>query len=337
MKLPLLSRLEDKTPRWGRASPIDVEVTDTIGEWYYFGKVEMIEKEFEFSQPKRDNKAFTCKSCTKAYRLSTGSKYCPECGQGLTATEETHAMPEKRKIYFYRLLTNSVENEKVIVTDDDYIQNANQIPYTQTTRGRNRMFQVIMVAFGMVYALTLYLMALFIQAGPSIIYYTQQVTGLEWDVGNVAFVFIFGAVVWAWAARYHHFVSDWEVQPLRVNSLRVPIDFYILTNSNKMPVFEKVLQLAKLDAPQIDTMVSAVREVVVQEVNKLQAEVAVYQGQLDDTLAEAFQFQREKKEAGFRGRDARTLVWQDIQKWVTLTAVVTILSVIVTIAALGGL
>ena len=337
MNLPSFLKRDDKTPRWGRASPIDVEVTDTVGEWYYFGKVEMIEKEFEFAKPKSDSKTFTCKTCDKPYVLPIGSEHCPKCGHGITAPEEMPAPPEKRKLYFYRLLTNAVENEKVIVADDDYIQNANQIPYTRTTRGRNRMFQVIMIAFGMVYALTLYLMALFVTAGPSIIYYTQQVNNLEWDVGNVAFIFIFGAVIWAWAARYHHFVSDWEVQPLRVNSLRVPVDFYILTNSSKVPVFEKVLQLVRLDEPQIDKMVSAVRETVVQEVNRLQTEVGVLWEQLDETHAEAFQSWREGREARWVGRDRRTFVRQDVQRWLTITAIVAVLSVIVTIAALGGI
>ena len=134
MNLPFLHNSDKKKPRLGRASPIDVEVADTVGGWYYFGRVEMWEKEFELA-PSPDD---------------------PE-----------PAKPEKRKLFFYRLMTNWREDERIIVSDEDFIHNAEQIPYTQTTRGRNRMFQIIMVAFGMVYALTLYLTALFIQAGPS--------------------------------------------------------------------------------------------------------------------------------------------------------------------------
>lgn len=320
----------------GRISPIDIEVSDTIGDWYYFGRVEMWEKEFEFDQKAPVEVPFLCEKCNIPYMFPPDSKHCPKCRGLLTTAKEQSKGAEKNKLHFYRLMTNFREDEKIIVTDEDYIQVADQVPYTQTRRGRNRMFQVIMVAFGMVYALTLYLMALFIQAGPSIIYYTQQVTGLEWDVGNVAFVFISGAVIWAWAARYHHYVSNWEIQPLRVNSVKTPADFYILTNSNKLPVFETVLKEAKLKAPEIDRMVEAARGFPAQEIHRLQSRAEFLEDALEETEFDAIDGWNDAREGGFVTRNKRVLMKQDMQKWISITVMVAVVAVVLTIVAMTG-
>ena len=304
MSLPFLRNSDKKKPRLGRVSPIDVEVADTVGGWYYFGRVEMWEKEFELA-PSPDD---------------------PE-----------PAKPEKRNLFFYRLMTNWREDERIIVSDEDFIHNAEQIPYTQTTRGRNRMFQIIMVAFGMVYALTLYLTALFIQAGPSIIYYTQQVSNLEWDVGNVAFVFVAAAVIWAWAARYHHYVSDWEIQPLRINSVKVSTDFYLLTNSSKLPVFETTLRLAKLQKPAIDVMVSAMRQFEKEEIDRLQSQVESTQDQLSVTYAHGFANRQDAIEHSLATRTMRTRDKIDTTRMGILMAAIGIGGLIIGILASGVL
>ncbi len=325
----------DRKPRLGRLSPVDVEVSDSVGDWYYFGRVEMWEKEFEFNDEPLEQ-TFHCKRCEKDFTLPSGSKHCTVRGGFIASTTSKPDKPQKHMMYFYRLLTNFREDEKIIVSHRDFIHNANQIPYTQTRRGRNRMFQVIMIAFGMVYALTLYVMALFVQAGPSIVYYTQQVSGLELDVGNIAFVFVAGAVIWAWAARYHHMVSDWEIQPLRVNSVRVSTDFYLLTNSSKMPVFETVLELAKAPQPEIDRMVAAAREFPAQEIHRLQGRVEFLEDSLEETELDAIDAWQDAREGGMITRNKRVAMKQDTQKWVTITVVVAILAVLVTVVTMAG-
>lgn len=338
MKLPFNlpgQQEKSKAPRLGRISPIDVEVSDPIGDWYYFGRVEMWEKEFEFAQKPATEASFVCKKCNAQYTLPPDARRCPKCSNFLTRASETPKDGEKRRLHFYRLMTNFREDEKIIVTDEDYIQNADQVPYTQTRRGRNRMFQVIMVAFGMVYALTLYLMALFIQAGPSIIYYTQQVTGLEWDVGNVAFVFISGAMIWAWSARYHHYVSDWEIQPLRINSVKGNTDFYLLTNSSKLPVFETVLRLGKLEKPAIDDMVAAVRQFEKEEIDRLQSQLEGTRYQLDVTQLQAYVNGEDAQETAMVTRNVRVKERMDMMRYVFLTAAVGVIGLIVGVLVFG--
>ena len=340
MTLPLSSlfpwsKRQDKLPRLGRLSPVDVEVADPIGDWYYFGRVEMWEKEFEF-KPRADREiSFTCKKCSSVFTLPVGARHCPRCSSFIKPTNESSSEPAPKKLYFYRLLTAYREDEKVIVSDQDFVQTADQIPYTQTRRGRNRMFQVIMVAFGMVYALTLYVMALFIQAGPSIIYYTQQVSSLEWDVGNIAFVFVSGASIWAWAARYHHYVSDWEIQPLRINSVRVSTDFYMLTNSSKLPVFENVLQLASLSKPEIDNMVEAVRSFEKQEIDRLQTMLSGTRYQLETTEVEAAAQGLDNIESKLLTRKEKVRERLDVMRYMFFIAVTGVVMLIVGLLAAG--
>jgi hypothetical protein len=233
---------QENNPRLGRVSPIDVEIQDTVGDWYYFGRVEMFETETEIGEGEKK---------------------------------------EKKKLYFYRLLTKYKEDEKIIVSDDDLIHNANQIPYTRTIKGEKRLQQVILLTFSFIYLLTVYLAYLLVQAGPNIIYYPQVVNMLIWDFGTISSVFAIGAIIWAIEARYHHFVSDWQIQPLRINSVRVNTDFYILVNSSKVPVYQKVQELAKLTQNDIDKLVDAVRIFEKNEIDRLQSQVGNLQEQLE--------------------------------------------------------
>ncbi|PMP81400.1 MAG: hypothetical protein C0175_05560 [Caldisericum exile] len=232
----------ENNPRLGRVSPIDVEIQDNVGDWYYFGKVEMFETETEIGEGEKK---------------------------------------EKKKLYLYRLLTKFKEDEKIIVSDEDLIHNANQIPYTRTIKGEKRLQQVILFTFSFVYLLTVYLAYLLVQAGPNIIYYPQVVNMLIWDFGTIASVFAIGAIIWAIEARYHHFVSDWQIQPLRINSVRVNTDFYILVNSSKVPIYQKVQELAKLTQNDIDKLVDAIRIFEKNEIDRLQSQVATLQEQLE--------------------------------------------------------
>ena len=234
---------QEESPRLGVLSPLDVEIYDSVGDWTYFGRVEMFKKDVS---------------------------------------------KDKGSIFFYRILTKYREDEKVIVTAQDFVHIADQIPYTQTRKGKGRLFQIFMLAFLGIYGLTLWLMSVMIQAGPSIIFYQTQVTNLEMEVANVAIAFAAIAGSWAWAARYHHFVSDWEIQPLRINSLKGSTDFYILTNSSKAPVWEEMLRLKDIVKSEIDTLVDAVRQFEKGEIDRLQESNSNLAGELQDVHNSAF-------------------------------------------------
>ncbi len=240
--LDLFFPQQEKIPRLGRTSPIDVEIQDTVGNWYYFGRVEMFETETEIGE---------------------GDK------------------KEKKKLYFYRLLTKYKEDEKIIVSDEDLVQTANQIPYTRTIKGERRLQQVMLFTFSFIYLLTVYLAYLLVQAGPNVIYYPQVVNMLIWNFGTIASVFAIAAIIWAVEARYHHYVLDWQIQPLRINSVKTNTDFYILVNSSKVPVYQKVQELAKLSQNDIDKLVDAVRIFEKNEIDRLQSQVANLQEQLE--------------------------------------------------------
>ena len=329
------SKRQDKLPRLGRLSPVDVEVADPIGDWYYFGRVEMWEKEFQFKPRPNKEISFTCKKCSSVFMLPPDARHCPKCSSFIKATNEASAEPAAKKLYFYRLLTTYREDEKVIVSDQDFVHDADQIPYTKTRRGSSRMFQVIMIAFGALYALTLYLTALFIQAGPSIIYYSQQAATLEWDVGSIAAVFLSGAVMWAWNGKYNHFVSDWEIQPLRINSVKVSTDFYILTNSSKLPVFENVLQLASLAKPEIDSMVEAVRQFEKQEIDRLQTMLSGTRYQLETTEVEAAAQGLDNIESKLLTRKEKVRERLDVMRYMFFIAVTGVVMLIVGLLAAG--
>jgi len=270
-------RTEDRLPRLGVLSPIDVEIHDSLGDWTYFGRVEMFWKEIS---------------------------------------------KEKGKIYFYRLLTKHREDEKVIASTQDFIHNADQIPYTQTRKGKARLFQVFILAFLGIYALTIWLMSAMIAAGPSIVFYQTQVTGLEIDVADVAVLFVAVAGSWAWAARYHHYVSDWEIQPLRVNSLKSSTDFYILTNSSKVPVFEEVMKLAKIDKSEADTMISAVRNFAKEEIDRLQEANEYLADQVQVAHVAAFDAKQMSIESSLMTRTERIRERKDMTKQLFIIAAV---------------
>ena len=329
------SKRQDKIPRLGRLSPVDVEVADSIGDWYYFGRVEMWEKEFQFKPSAEREISFTCKKCSSVFMLPVGARHCPKCSSFIKPTNESSSEPTPKKLYFYRLLTAYREDEKVIVSDQDFVHDADQIPYTKTRRGSSRMFQVIMVAFGAIYALTLYVAVLFNQVGPSIVYYSQQAAALEWDVTGVAAVFLSSAVMWAWNGKYNHFVSDWEIQPLRINSVKVSTDFYILTNSSKIPVFENVLHLAGLAKPEIDNMVEAVRSFEKQEIDRLQTMLSGTRYQLETTEVEAAAQGLDNIETKLLTRKEKVRERLDVVRYMFFIAVTGVVMLIVGLLAAG--
>lgn len=259
----------EKSPRWGVLSPVDVEMYDPVGDWYYFGRVEMLKKDIS---------------------------------------------KEKGTIFFYRLQTKYREDEKVVVSTQDLVQIADQIPYTRTKKGKDRLFQIFMLTFLGIYGLTLWFMSLMIQAGPSIVFYSRQVSGLELDVATVGVMFASVAGSWAWTARYHHLVSDWEIQPLRINSLKSSVDFYILTNSSKAPVFEEVLRLARIDSSSADAMITAVRLFQKEEIDRLQDTNEFLEDQLQVTHVAAFGAKQTSLESSLMTRTERVRDRQDKTK-----------------------
>ena len=176
------------------------------------------------------------------------------------------------------------------------------------------MFQIFLLTFLAIYGLTLWMMGVPIQAGPSIIFYQTQVTGLEIDVADIAAVFIAIAGSWAWAARYHHFVSDWEMQPLRINSLKSSVDFYVLTNSSKAPIFEETLKLAKIDSSAADAMIAAVRLFQKEEIDRLQDTNEFLEDQVQVSHVAAFGAKQTSLESALMTRTAKVKESRDRAK-----------------------
>lgn len=288
---------DEKIPRLGRVSPIDVEVTDTVGDWYYFGKVEMFEAEAEADSDKKE---------------------------------------KKKKIYFYRLLTKYKEDEKIIISDEDLVQNANQIPYTRTIKGEKRMQQMILVTYSIIYLLTVYLAYLFYLAGPNIVYYPQVTNQLVWDFGTVMAIFAIASMIWAYDARYHHYVLDWQVQPLRINSVKTSTDFYILINSSKYPVYQKVLELARLPENRIDKLVDAVRIFEKNEIDRLQAQIRDLQDQIDILQATGMANFMQGTETALLTRNQVIRERLNMMKYVAVVALSSALVGIVIYISMGG-
>ena len=175
---------------------------------------------------------------------------------------------EKMQLHLYGTLnTEYAKEKKWIVSTQDMMRTANQIPYTQTRKGRGRLLQIFILAFSSVYLLSLYFTFLLIQAGPSVVFYSSQVHSLEWQIGTLAFLFIFTAGAWAWTARYHHLVSDWEIQPLDDNPAEFKHDFYILTNSSKNLVYKAVSELERLSPEGVQTICKTVQKLEMKEVD----------------------------------------------------------------------
>ncbi len=287
----------EKIPRLGRISPIDVEIQDTIGDWYYHGKVELFETEAEIGE---------------------GDK------------------KEKKKLYFYRLLTKYREDERIIVSDDDFIQNSNQIPYTQTVKGQKKLQQVILFTFSFIYLLTVYLAYLLVQAGPNIIYYPQVVNMLIWDFGTIASVFAIGAIIWAVEARYHHYVLDWQIQPLLVNAEKAKTDYYILVNSSKIPVIEKTKQLFQLPSSEIEKLIHAIRLFQDTTIKNLIDENNSLTQKLNDIDIEGFAIGKKSLEMSLATREQRLIERLDTIKWVAITFFISVMIGFIVYISMGG-
>ncbi len=288
---------ENKEARIGRLSPLDVEIDDPVGDWYYFGPVEMFDTEVEIGQG--DEK-------------------------------------KKRKIYFYRILTKHREDEKIVVSTDDFVQNSDHVPYTRTKKGKTRLLQLMMVAYAAVELLTMYLSYLFVQAGPNIQYYPQVVSSLEWDFGTIAFLFVAVVVIWAWSARYHHFVMDWGIQPVVVNAEKAKADLYVLTNSSRIPVVEKISELMKLPKEDIETFVHAIRLFQEDVIRDLTDQNATLNDRLNKMDIEGFAIGKKSLEMSLATREQRMVEHLNFMKWITVSIVMTIFAGFVVYLAMGG-
>ena len=243
---------------------------------------------------------------------------------------------KKQKIYFYRLLTRHTEDEKVIVSTDDFVQNANQVPYTRSDRGKTRLMQIIMLAYVAIELLTLYLSYLFVQAGPSIQYYPQVTSNLEWNFGTVAFLFVAVAITWAWSARYHHFVLDWEIQPLIVNAEKANVDFYILTNSARIPVVERVKILMGLSSKDVEELVHQVRLFQDKVIKDLTDQNAAMTKRMNEIDIEGLAIGKKSLELSLATREQRMVERLDTLKWIGMTAVVAVAFAFVVYIGMGG-
>ena len=286
---------EEKSPRIGRLSPIDVEIEDPVTDYYYFGKVEMFDTEAKLDDEEKP-----------------------------------------RKIYFYRTLTKYRQDEKLIVSTEDFIANAEQTPYTRTNKGKASLLTVIFLAYLGIEMLTIYLAYLFVQAGPNIVYYPQVVNSLIWNFGTIAFLFAALAVIWAYNARYHHYVSDWQIQPLIVNAEKSNVEFYILTNSSKLPVTTTIQKLLKLNANEIEKFVHAVRLFQESTIRDLTDQNKALNENLNKIDVEGFAIRKKSIEAALATREERFVEKVDTLKWVAMTIVVAVVFGLVIYLAMGG-
>jgi len=241
-----------------------------------------------------------------------------------------------RKVFFYRTLTKHREDEKVIVSTDDFIANAEQIPYTQSRKGKTTLLMIVFMTYFAIEMLTIYLSYLFIQAGPNIVYYPQVVSSLIWNFGTIAFLFASVAGIWAWSARYHHFVSDWQIQPLIVDAEKSSIDFYILTNSQKLPVVETVEKLKKLTPNDIKEFVHAVRLFQDNTIRTLTDQMRGLNEQLNAIDIVGFATNKKSLELALATREQRYVEKLDSIKWVLLTITVTVTFGFVVYLGMGG-
>jgi hypothetical protein len=241
-----------------------------------------------------------------------------------------------RKIYFYRTLTKYREDEKLIVSTEDFIGNADQIPYTRTEKGKKRLLTIMMLAYVAIELLTIYLSYLFVQAGPNIVYYPQVVNSLEWNFGTIAFLFVALVVIWAYNARYHHYVSDWQIQPLIINAEKSDVEFYILTNSSKLPVSITIQKLLKLNANEIEKFVHAVRLFQENTIRDLTDQNKALIENLNKIDVEGFAIHKKSIEAALATREERFVEKLDTLKWVAMTIVVAVVFGFVVYIAMGG-
>ena len=251
---------------------------------------------------------------------------------------EVHLKDEEKpmKIFFYRTLANHREDQRIIVSTDDFIANAEQIPYTQSKKGKTTLLTIVFLAYFAIEMLTIYLSYLFVQAGPNIIYYPQVVNSLIWNFGTIAFLFAALAGIWAWSARYHHFVSDWQIQPLIVDAEKSNIDFFILTNSNKLPVSEAIQRLLKLSPNDIREFIHAVRLFQDTTIRTLTDQFKGVKKDLNAIDMIGFAMQKKALETALATREQRFVERLDSVKWVMLTMSVSIAFGFAIYIAMGG-
>jgi len=251
---------------------------------------------------------------------------------------EAHLKDEEkpRKIFFYRTLTKHREDQKVIVSTDDFITNADQVPYTRSKKGKTTLLTIVLMTYFAIEMLTIYLSYLFIQAGPNIVYYPQQVNSLIWNFGTIAFLFAALAGIWAWSARYHHFVSDWQIQPLIVDAEKSNIDLFILTNSNKLPVSEAIQHLLKLTPNDVKEFVHAVRLFQDTTIRTLTDQMKGVKKDLNAIDIVGFTSQKKSLEMALATREQRMVERLDSMKWVALTITVSVVFGFVIYIAMGG-
>ena len=251
---------------------------------------------------------------------------------------EVHLKDEEKpmKIFFYRTLANHRDDQKIIVSTDDFIANAEQIPYTQSKKGKTTLLMIVFLAYFAIEMLTIYLAYLFVQAGPNIVYYPQVVNSLIWNFGTIAFLFAALAGIWAWSARYHHFVSDWQIQPLIVDAEKSNIDFFILTNSNKLPVSEAIQRLLRLSPNDIREFVHAVRLFQDTTIRTLTDQMKGVKKDLNAIDIVGFATQKKALEMALATKEQRFIERLDSVKWVMLTISVSIAFGFAIYIAMGG-
>jgi len=251
---------------------------------------------------------------------------------------EVHLKDEEkaRKIFFYRTLAKYREDERVIVSTDDFIANAEQIPYTQSKKGKTTLLMIVFLAYFAIEMLTIYLSYLFVQAGPNIVYYPQVVNSLIWNFGTIAFLFAALAGIWAWSARYHHFVSDWQIQPLIVDAEKSNIDLFILTNSQKLPVAETVEKLKKLAPSDIKEFIHAVRLFQDNTIRTLTDQMRGLNEQLNAIDIVGFATNKKSLELALATREQRYVEKLDSVKWVLLTITVSVTFGVAIYLGMGG-
>jgi len=251
---------------------------------------------------------------------------------------EVHLKDEEKpmKIFFYRTLANHREDQRIIVSTDDFIANAEQIPYTQSKKGKTTLLTIVFLAYFAIEMLTIYLSYLFVQAGPNIIYYPQVVNSLIWNFGTIAFLFAALAGIWAWSARYHHFVSDWQIQPLIVDAEKSNIDLFILTNSQKLPVAETVEKLKKLAPSDIKEFIHAVRLFQDNTIRTLTDQMRGLNEQLNAIDIVGFATNKKSLELALATREQRYVEKLDSVKWVLLTITVSVTFGLAIYLGMGG-
>ena len=287
---------KEKAPRIGRLSPIDVEIDDSSDDGFYY------------------------------------------FGRVEVFDTEVHLEGEDKpkNIFFYRTLAKYREDERLIMSTEDFIANADNIPYTHSKKGKTTLLMIVFLTYFAIEMLTIYLAYLFVQAGPNIVYYPQVVNSLIWNFGTIAFLFAALAGIWAWSAKYHHFVLDWQIQPLIINAEKSDVDFYILTSSSKLPVSLQVQKLLKLSPNDIEKLIHEFRQFQQNIIDSLKDQAQTL-GELNNMIGiQGYAIQKKNIETAF-ATETRTVVEKlDTLKWVMLTMAVSVSFGLAIYVAMGG-